>query len=408
MTFRALRIATSILFVMVGVLLSAWAAIAPYAKAKIGASDSVFGAVILCMGIGSVVSMQFAGSLMYKLREKTIAWIAFALFLLSAPLLAIATNALALAATLFAFGAAIGTLEILMNHQASVIEVKAKRPLMSGFHAWFSVGGFLGALAAGQLLELSLTPFIVVVLLLLFTAIPFLWAQKFFEPEPQLPPKSQQDTKKWFVLPKGSVAVAAVLCAVVFLAEGAILDWSSIFLVQTGKLPPERASLGYASFAAAMTLFRFTGDGIVKYFGRSIVLQAGSFLASLGLFLVAWSPDLWLSLLGFALVGTGAANIVPILFSSISQQRIMPPAAALTAMTTFGYAGILSGPAFIGWVSDFFGMTNALAFVGVLMVFVALLGRKLPLPKPFAESHGTEAEKVAGSAPRPINSSLSP
>jgi len=379
MRFGAMRVAISILFIMVGVLMSAWAAIAPYAKARIGAGDSLFGGVILCLGVGSVLAMQLTGAMLYKMREKTIAWVAVLLLIVCMPMLALATCALELALTLFFVGVGLGTLDILMNHQAATVEVKAKRPLMSSFHAWFSVGGFIGALIGGELLDSSLTPLLVIGILLVLVTLPFLWAQKFFEPEVAVPVDSGLSQSSWFVLPKGSVTIAAILCSVIFLAEGAILDWSSVFLVQTGKLTSERASLGYASFAGAMMVFRFTGDAIVKRLGRPLVLQAGSVLASLGLFMVAFGSEAWLALTGFALVGIGSANVVPILFSSISHQRLMTPAAALTAMTTFGYAGMLLGPAIIGWVSEFSGMTHALAFVAVLLICVALLGSRIPL-----------------------------
>ena len=180
-----------------------------------------------------------------------------------------------------------------------------------------------------------------------------------------------------FALPHGSVLVLALLAAITFLVEGAILDWGALLVTARGLLEPAQAGLGYMVFSAAMTLGRLTGDRVVARLGGTRVLAMGGTIAALGILCLLLSPGAMLALAGFGLVGLGASNIVPVLFSMAGRQDLMPPALAIAAVTTVGYGGILLGPALLGFVAHHFSLQLAFALLAVLMVLVAATARKV-------------------------------
>ncbi len=172
-----------------------------------------------------------------------------------------------------------------------------------------------------------------------------------------------------FAVPRGFVLFLGVLCGVLFLAEGTVLDWSAVFLSSHAGLPRERAGLGYAAFALAMTVGRLTGDGIVHRLGAIRIVQLGGACAAAGMGLTlvpAWPA----ALAGYALVGAGLSNLVPVLFSAAGRQTVVPENVAVPAITTLGYAGVLAGPAAIGFVSQRASLPVAFALVTLLLVGV--------------------------------------
>ena len=178
-----------------------------------------------------------------------------------------------------------------------------------------------------------------------------------------------------FVLPHGIVILVGALCFMVFLAEGAMLDWSALLLVSQRGVEASAGGLGYAVFALAMTVGRFNGDRIVQRFGPRPVLALGGACAAAGFALAATLPWVGTTLLGFALIGLGCSNIVPILFTAAGSQKVMPAGAAISAVSTLGYAGILIGPAGIGWIAKISSLPMAFAVLGVGLVAVAACAR---------------------------------
>jgi len=161
----------------------------------------------------------------------------------------------------------------------------------------------------------------------------------------------------------------------VFLAEGAMLDWSALLLTAGHDLDASRGGLGYAAFAIAMTFGRLTGDKVVSRFGGKRVMLAGGVCAAAGFFCSVLAPSAPVALLGFLLIGLGASNIVPILFSAAGSQRAMPASLAISAVTTIGYAGILAGPALIGFIAHASSLNLAFACLGGAMLLVAASAR---------------------------------
>ncbi len=362
---------TRVAFFIAGFTMSAWAPLVPLAKARAGLDDGMLGMLLLCLGAGSIITMPVAGYLTSRLGCRRVILAAGALLCLVMPLLATAASPWLLMSAVFVFGAGLGGLDCAMNIQAVLVERASGRAMMSGFHGLFSVGGIAGAAGMTGLLSLGMEPLAAVLVVIALAVLGLLSAA------PHLLNFGNGEPGPLFARPRGIVLFMGVLCFIVFQAEGAVLDWSAVFLVGDHGMDPRYAGLGYAAFASTMTVGRLTGDMIVTRLGGARVVVIGGLVAALGLALSILAPDWSLALLGYALVGAGCSNIVPVLFTAVGRQKTMPQSAAIPAMTSLGYAGILIGPAAIGFIAHASSLAVALGVMVLLLGFVAASGRVL-------------------------------
>jgi MFS family permease len=166
--------------------------------------------------------------------------------------------------------------------------------------------------------------------------------------------------------------VIAILAAIMFLAEGTMLDWSALLLTSRGLVDVEQGGIGFVLFSIAMTAMRFGGDALTARIGDLPTMVWGGLIAIGGFVVLLVAPVAAVAMMGFVLVGLGAANIVPVLFRRAGSQTVMPPGLAIAAVTTMGYAGILLGPAAIGFLADHWGLGNAFWVVPAILVLVPL------------------------------------
>lgn len=363
---------TRTIFLINGLGMSAWAPLVPFARDRLQLSGASLGALLLCLAIGSLAAMPVTGTLVARFGCRRVMAFSTLLVLMMMPLLATADSHLVMAAALMLFGAGLGMLDVAMNYQAVQVEQAADKPMMSGFHGFFSLGGILGAGTVSLLLSQSFTPLaatlvvMAVMLLLLLWRLPVLMNERLHQPD-----------QPWLVIPRGWVAFLGLLCFILFLAEGAVLDWGALLLLQNPAMTPAYAGLGYAIFSVAMTLGRFSGDKVIARFGRYPVMLTGALTAAAGMSLAVWLPWPEIALLAFLLVGFGLSNTVPMLFNAAGNQRDMPANLAISAMTTLGYAGILSGPALIGFISQWISLSGAFLVIALLLLAVAASARKV-------------------------------
>ena len=327
----ATRLATRLAFFVPGFGLAAWAPLVPFAKQRLAVDDGVLGLLLLCLGIGSVVAMLLTGVLSARYGSRPI--ILLGGFGLAAvlPFLAISGTPFGLGLALFAFGAALGSIDVAVNIHAVEVERAAGRPLMSGFHAQFSIGGFAGSAAMTALLSLQAGAFAATLICAVMMAIAMALAW------PRLLATAQSQQGPLFVMPHAIVLLLAALAAITFLVEGAMLDWSALLLVGRGLVPEAEGGLGYMLFSIAMTAGRLGGDAVVARIGDRATLIFGSLLA----------------VLGFAIL----------------------LAAPVAAITTAGYAGILVGPAGVGFIAKLAGLPLAFGMLAALMCLVTLSAR---------------------------------
>ncbi|MGP6418366.1 MFS transporter [Pseudomonas putida] len=368
---RLQQMSTRIAFFIAGLGIAAWAPLVPYAKARAGLDEGTLGLLLLCLGVGSILAMPLAGILATRFGCRKVATGGTLLICAALPLLATVSSIPALIATLFMFGAGLGTVDSTVNLQAVIVERASGKNMMSGFHGLFSLGGIVGAAGVSALLGLGLTPLaaMLVVVAVLIGAL--------FKAVPHMLPYGSESSGPAFAIPHGIVLFIGGMCFIVFLTEGAALDWSAVFLAQERGIDTAYAGLGYAAFALTMTAGRLLGDRIVRSVGATRIILFGGLLAAAGLFLATFAPSWEAALLGYALVGAGCSNIVPVLYTAVGKQTVMPESIAVPAITTLGYAGILAGPAVIGFVAHASSLSFAFGLMALLLVAVAIGGKVL-------------------------------
>jgi MFS family permease len=368
---RLEQFSTRVAFFITGFSISAWAPLVPYARDRLGLDDAGLGLLLLCLGIGSIVSMPLAGALTVRYGCRRIILTVGSIACLCLPLLATLTQIPLMVATLFIYGASMGALGCVTNIQAIIVERASGRTMMSGFHGLFSCGGIVGAAGVSALLSLGVWPWLSMTLVALFILLAM------YKAGPNLLGYGSEAGGPAFAIPHGVVLFIGLMCFTVFLTEGAMLDWSAVFLSTQRGVEPSYAGFGYAVFALAMAIGRLCGDPIVRRLGVHRIILFGGLCAAVGMAVATLVEHWQAALVGYALVGLGCSNIVPVFYSAVGRQKTMPENVAVPAITTLGYIGILMGPAGIGFVAHLSSLGAAFLIIALMLLGVALSGRYL-------------------------------
>ncbi len=364
------RNATRCGFFMAGFGLSVWAPLVPYVRERIEMTDAVFGLLLLCIGVGSLTWMPLSGVLVSRWGIRPVQLCSVVLLALALAGMALTDSMLLLALALFCFGGSLGVIDVIMNIQAVLVETAVGRRLMSNFHGMYSLGAISGALMLTGLLTLGLAPEIGSFLMIgLIVAANLGLARGFL-------PNRAPGGGFAFVRPTGVVLLVGLMCFVVYLAEGAVLDWSALYLTGEKGLEVAKGGLGYAAFALMVTIARFAGGPLVNALGTARVIAFGGLLAAFGIGLSLAAEHWAVALIGYGLCGLGCANVSPVLISSLSRQNGMPVQLAVTVATTIGFAGVLAGPAMMGVVAHFSSLGMAFALLAVLLVGIVPFCRR--------------------------------
>ena len=361
-------LASRIGYFIAGFGLSVWAPLVPYVRRNISMSDATFGLMLLCIGVGSLCCMPISAALTNRFSIRRCLFVMTLLLLIALIGMAMAPSLWLLGIALFAFGGSLGVLDVILNIQGLSIENRANRSMMSNFHGMFSLGTIVGAGSMIVLLMLGLSALLSTLVVVGLILILSLYAVTGYLDERTL---RGEDAFMW---PNGWILLVGLMCFIVYLAEGVILDWSALFLIEEKQIATAQAGLGYASFAVLVALGRFLGDALVEMFGRVRIITGGGLLAAGGIVLSILSPHWGLALVGYALCGLGCANVSPVLISSLSKQTHMPTHLAITAATTIGFAGVLAGPAMMGAVAHYSSLSSAFAVLAAALLIVAACG----------------------------------
>jgi MFS family permease len=364
------RRATRLIFLLCGMAQSAWAPLVPYAKARVHANDQQFGLLLLCFGAGSILSMPTMGTLAGRYGCKRLIQIAAGSIFVGLVAVSMAPSSTTLALSLFLFGASIGAIDVVMNVQALLVERGSGENLMPGFHGLFSVGGFAGALLMSGLLWLNTPPALSVLITVATLSVLLFLANPALLPYGENQHGGQKGIKG-LVWPHGYVVFLSILAFVMMLAEGSMLDWSAVFLVDKVGMIKKDAGIGYTVFSIAMTVSRFGGSFILQRMGRRWTMTTGAMVAAAGFLVAIVLADPIGSLFGFALIGLGAANLVPVLFSLASESE-GGLGSNISFVSTVGYTGILTGPAVIGFVVHSAGFGIAFGGVACMLILVGV------------------------------------
>jgi predicted MFS family arabinose efflux permease len=363
---RALR-ATRLQFLALGVAAGTWGTHIPAVGARYGLSDIVLSVVLLAVAVGTVSALFVAGPVIGRFGARAAAAACGLAMGLSLCLLLHYPSLPVLAAAALLFGAFMSLFYVAINTEGSELEALASRPVMSNLHAMFSVGGMLGAGLTYGLLEWHVTPSTRLLAVgACLAVVTWVASRAMLETH-----AGAGAGARHFAWPKGLLLVIGVLVFAGMTAEGVLYDWSVLYLRNDIGLSPAHASLGYATFTAAMALARFAGDALRARFRERSVLRASALLAALAMAMLLLSGQRWTAFVGLAAVGAGLAPVAPILFNAATRVPGISRAAAIASVTTIGYSGFLIGPPIIGSIASQASLTAALWLVVLAAAVVA-------------------------------------
>ncbi|MFW5488231.1 MAG: MFS transporter [Desulfovibrio sp.] len=363
------RHAVLAIFFINGFILASWVPHIPLVKERLGLGEAALGLALLAMAAGAVATMPLSG--LWSNRQgsgRVTAWAAFC-FSLALPLPTLAPGLASLMAALAVFGACNGAMDVAMNAQAVAVEKHHGSPLMSSFHGFFSLGGLAGSGTGALALGLGMPPAVHVGAVCAIALPVCLIACKHLLP-------SQADIRSTgpkFVLPKGSLLGLGALAFLVLAAEGAMMDWSAVYMRSVLFSEQGVAATGYAAFSLAMAAGRLFGDRFVAQAGPVRLTRITALLAACGLWLALAVTHSAIALVGFACVGLGMSNLIPVLFSAAGSHSESGAGPGIAAVATAGYFGLLAGPPTIGFLAEYLGLPVALGCIGGGIAVVALL-----------------------------------
>ncbi|HEY5785389.1 MAG TPA: MFS transporter [Microlunatus sp.] len=396
------------IFFVVGLGMAAWLVSIPAVQQRTGVSHATLGLLLLVLGAGGVIGMQIAGYAIARWGSKVITAAALALYVLAVNLPVHSTDTLTLGAALLVFGLANGAVDVSMNDQAVIVERGYGRPIMSAFHAFWSVGGAVGALIGAAALGLGYQVSVAVLIASAAAAIGGVVCGRLLAPREPVPTSASVDDP-------GAAAVASaadgrsirrrvigfgVLAFLLMLAEGVANDWSALHAVEHLDQPPSAAALAYATFAVAMTVGRLTVDRIAGRFGPAYVVRYGSLAAAVGIGVVMISPALPLTLVGWAVFGLGLAGVVPQLFTAAGNIGSTNQSIILSRVVGAGYVGQLAGPALVGVVAGWVGLNLAFALPLIVCVVAVVVAPIVSRPPQAVEETAEQPVELSYDADR--------
>lgn len=362
-TLKHARMAVLAAFFINGAALATWVSRIPSIQIKLSLTEGALGLVLMGLSSGVLVGLFFAGGLAARFgSSRMTVWMGVCATLTMLPL-TWANSPVVLWVNLFLFGASISVMDVSMNDQAVMVEREAGRPLMSSFHATFSIGGLVGALvgagmAASDFFSTAAHFGLVGVVLIVGV---ILSARSFLPTEPA------SEGGPTFRLPERALWMLGLLALCAAVAEGAMADWSAVYLNQVLLTSTSIAALGYAGFSATMTLGRLLGDGLLARFQPKTVVRVGGILASTGFGIIILTSTPWAAMAGFALIGLGLSNIIPIAFSTAGNAPGISSSTGIAGVATIAYAGFLAGPPVIGLVAEQTSLRTAFVLVGIMV-----------------------------------------
>ncbi|MEU9955854.1 MFS transporter [Streptomyces sp. NPDC050982] len=411
---RAARVATFVYFSLCGTLMGIWVVNIPAIEERVGISHATLGGLLVLLGLGAFIGMQVAGRLTDSLGARVVVPATGVLCSAALVLPGLPREPWTLAGALLVFGFCNGCLDVSMNAHAVHVEKAYGRPVMSAFHATFSVGGVVAALVGAAAASAGLSPAagmaavgalgIVIALVSARALLPaapvaagtgpawedgsaagssaaredgsaadtdVVWeADSAKEANSagragQAPAAARRGTS-------GRIWILAALALMVMLCEGAANDWSALHLKDVLGAPASTAAFAYGTFAATMTIGRLLADRLADRFGSMAILRHGATTAALGIAIVTVSPWIWAAFAGWALFGLGLSGCVPQLFSAAGHADPSAAGANVSRVAGLGYVGMLAGPAVIGWLTHFTALNHTFVLLILLCAITAV------------------------------------
>lgn len=374
-SLRAAQAATFLIFGLNGLLFASWSARLPSVAEIFGLSPGGLGLLLLMTGLGSVVGLPLAGSIVERLGTAgTIRACAIVLGVMMAAISMSLLNdwLIMCGAALFFFGFAVGVWDVSQNIEGAEVERHGTKTIMPKFHAAFSAGAFVGALLGGLLAHLGVPLWLHLLGMIAIGAVIVIIAtRKFLPAQVDHPTEGQAPRSRWAAWREPRTVAIGLVVLAAALTEGSANDWVAKATVDGMGASNSGGAIMFAVFVASMTIFRYLGSSLLDRFGRVATLRAclGSAIVGLGLFVFA--PNVYLAAVGAVLWGAGAALGFPVGMSAGADDP-KHAAARVSVVSTIGYAAFLAGPPLLGFLGDHVGIRHALLAVAAVCL-VSLL-----------------------------------
>jgi MFS family permease len=364
------RIAVKIIFFLNGFVHANYYSRLPRIQDQFNLDNGGIGLVLLSSSIGAILAMPFTGWLIIRNGSRRVTIFGAYFYCSLIPFVPWMPTLWALGILFFLLGVSAGMLDVAMNSQAVMVEKQLQKPIMTSFHALFSIGMAAGAFAGAFFSKLQSGLFIHFAtvsglsLVVVFIARYYLIHDK---------PETKTTEEPAFRLPNAAMVSIGVIAFCSMLGEGAMADWSTNYMENISHAEKALAPIGLSAFALAMTLGRTLGDGArIKFGDRSLMIACG-LVATAGILIAILFTHPLATICGFFVVGIGLSAVVPIAYSIAGHTKDLPPGVGLAMVTTVGYSGFLFGPPIIGFIAQWENLRVALGFVGILFLVMTFL-----------------------------------
>jgi MFS family permease len=366
------RIAVKIAFFLNGFIYANWVSRIPRIQEQYDADNGTIGIVLLSMSLGAVAAMPFTGWAIIKNGSRRITVFSVIGYCLFVPLIPFLGNITSLIVLYLVIGIVTGMLDVAMNAQAVMVEQQYKKPIMTSFHAFFSIGMALGAWCGALFADLNADLSIHFISIVIVSLIAAVWVSRNLIHDK--PDKSIVQEGPLFRFPNQALISIGIIAFCCMMGEGAMADWTVNYMENVANASKTIAPIALSGFAMAMTLGRIFGDKVRSRYGDSKLIVFGGIISSAGLILSLVFPSPYISITGFFLVGLGLSTIVPITYSIAGNEKGLPSGVGLAMVTTVGYSGFLFGPPIIGFIADVYSLRIGLALVLILFILMTVLG----------------------------------
>lgn len=368
-----IRLAIFCLYFCTGICFSSWASRIPDIKTTLGLGDAAWGTILLMIPIGQVCGMTISGLVISKVGSKRIFPIALIGYVLALLFIGLSSTEYSLIISLIVFGFFGNFCNISVNTQAVTVEAVYNKPIMASFHGGWSLAGLTGASIGLLMASLQLLPvyhFCIIGALVIITLIinrPYLQPDIKKEKDPADAAAKKKNKPETFLFLLGIVAFCGMA------AEGAMSDWSGLYLIDVVGTPKHLAPIGLAAYMVTMASGRFLIDKATLRWGRRRVVQVGGILIATGLFTAVAFPHFITVIIAFMIIGFGTAGIVPTIYSIAGQRTRISTSIALTIVSSVSFLGFLMGPPLIGYIASVTNLRYSYALIGLFGICIVVL-----------------------------------
>lgn len=389
----AARVATQTHFFVSGMLFATWGVHVPTVKALFALSEYQLAGLMLAGGFGALLGLTQVGKWVATHGARPVVIAGGVVMAAPLALLLHMPNFVALLALMFAFGLSTSAFDVAINAEAVAVEHAYRRPVMSSFHGCFSLGGLAGAGIGSAVAMFDVAATTHMLAASITGGLAILLASRSMLPDEAT--HSPDEANTGFKLPRGPLLLLGILAVLGLVGEGAMYDWSTLYMSKELGSPQAQAALAYGAFSAAMAAARFAGDWVRARIGPAPLLRASSWLAAAGMTAALLIGTPWAALIGFALVGIGFSNVVPVLFAAAAKVPGVTPANGIASVSSCGYLGFMIGPPLIGVIAQHWGLDVGLFVVAVFAAAVALMtGKAMAISSNDAQGLATQTGTV--------------